>query len=83
MRAEIARRRLPLPNRPAGLISSTIAITTKIDGARRLRIEHLGQALDHAEREAGDDRAEDRAHAADHDDGEDDDDEFAPISGLT
>src|SRR5438105_10097921 len=38
--------------------------------------EHLGQALDDAEREAGDDRAHDRAHPADHHDGEHDDDEI-------
>src|SRR5512142_1038924 len=44
-------------------------------GARRLRIEVLGEALDDAEPEPGEDRAEDRPHAADHDDGEYDDDE--------
>src|SRR5882762_3309144 len=42
---------------------------------RRLRIEHLGQALDHPEREAGHDRAHDRAHASDHDHREDHDDQ--------
>src|SRR5215212_12174467 len=30
------------------------------------RTEHLGETLDHAEAEAGDDRTHDRAHAADH-----------------
>ena len=38
--------------------------------------ENLGQSLDHAEPEAGHDRAHDRAHAADHDDREHDDDQF-------
>src|SRR5262245_25639153 len=45
------------------------------DGVRGLRIEHLRQALDHAEAEAGKDRAHDRAHAADHHHCEDDDDQ--------
>src|ERR1700730_13697160 len=40
-----------------------------------LREEHLGQSLDDAETEAGQDRAHDRAHAADHYDRKHDDDE--------
>src|ERR1041384_416766 len=39
-------------------------------GVGSLGIEIFGQSLDHAEREAGDDRSHDRAHAADHDHGE-------------
>src|SRR6202795_1718189 len=39
------------------------------------RVEELGQPLHHAQREAGDDGAHDRPHAADDDDREDDDDE--------
>jgi hypothetical protein len=50
-------------------------MTTKITVLEASGIEHLGQALDHAEREAGDDRAHDRAHAADHHHREHDDDE--------
>src|SRR5262245_37671656 len=42
---------------------------------RGLGEEDLGEAFDDPEREAGDDRAHDRAHAADHDDGEHHDDE--------
>src|SRR6476660_8703361 len=42
----------------------------------RLWIEVLRQALDDAEAEAGEDRSHDRAHAADDDDGEHDDDEI-------
>src|SRR6185369_15441427 len=45
------------------------------DGVRSLGIEVLGQALDDAEPEAGQNRSHDRPHAADHDDGEDDDDQ--------
>src|SRR5690242_17641231 len=37
--------------------------------------EHLGEALDDTEPEAGEDRPHDRAHAADHDDGEHHDDQ--------
>src|SRR6267154_1885633 len=44
-------------------------------GVRRLRIEHLGQALDHPEREAGHDRAHDRAYASYRDHREDHDDQ--------
>ncbi len=40
--------------------------------------EHLGQALDQAEREAGDDRSHDRAHAADDHHREHHDDEVRP-----
>src|SRR5512145_293850 len=36
------------------------------DGGGGLGIEHLGQSLQQAEQEAGDHRAQDRAHAADH-----------------
>ena len=61
-----------VPNSPAGLISSTIDHDEEDDGARRLGIEDLGQPFDDAEREAGDDGAEQRIEAADHDDGEDD-----------
>src|SRR4029077_5670480 len=39
------------------------------------RKEHLGEALDHAEAEPGDDRPHDRAHAADHHHGEHHDDQ--------
>src|SRR6476660_4862124 len=42
----------------------------------RLGVEVLRQALDDAEAEAGEDRSHDRAHAADDDDGEHDDDEI-------
>ena len=52
-------------------------MTMKIDDARARRVEQLGQALDHAEPEAGDDRADDRAHAADHHHREHDDDQVA------
>src|SRR3989442_9110751 len=41
---------------------------------RRLRIKHLREPLDDTQTEAGDDRAQDRPHAADHDDGENDND---------
>src|SRR4249920_1880636 len=44
-------------------------------GVGGLGIEVFGQALDHPEREAGDDGAHDGTHAADHDHGEHDDDE--------
>src|ERR1700688_4951370 len=40
------------------------------DRVRGLGIEHLRQAFDHAEREAGEDRAANRAHPANHDDRE-------------
>src|SRR3954469_6151134 len=43
--------------------------------ARRFRVEHLGEALEHAEDVAGDDGPEDRAHAAHDHHGEHDDDE--------
>ena len=43
------------PNRPAGLTSSTIAMTTKITVFEAGVIE-LGEALDEAQPEAGDDR---------------------------
>src|SRR5919202_213972 len=39
-------------------------------GRRGLRIKDLRQSLDNTQREAGDDRAHDRAHAADDHDGE-------------
>src|ERR1700751_2929455 len=42
---------------------------------RRLRVEHLRQPFDDAEHEAGQDRAKDRSHAADHYDREDDGDD--------
>src|ERR1700722_9024198 len=42
---------------------------------RRLGVKHLRQPFDDAEHEAGDDRAEVRAHAANHDDREDDGDD--------
>src|SRR5579883_341972 len=48
----------------------------KYDRIRRFGIEDLGQALDHAKREAGDDRAHDGAHAADHHHRENHDDEI-------
>src|ERR1700689_1829532 len=41
-------------------------------GFRRLRVELLGQALYDAKNEAGQDRTEDRSHAANHHDCEDD-----------
>src|SRR6185369_12564828 len=44
-------------------------------GIRRLRVEDLRQAFDHAEPEAGDDRAHDRSHAADDHHREHDDDQ--------
>src|SRR4029453_14346237 len=44
-------------------------------GVGGLGIEVFGQALDHPEREAGDDGAHDGTHAADHDHGKHDDDE--------
>src|SRR5919198_3438117 len=44
-------------------------------GVGRLGKKYLGQPLDDAEREAGDDRAQDRTHAADHHDREYHDDE--------
>src|SRR6516165_6062583 len=43
-------------------------------GVRSFGVEDLGQTLDDAEPESRDDRTEYRAHSADHDDGEDDDD---------
>src|SRR5271154_3580444 len=43
---------------------------------RGLGIEHLRQAFDYAEREPREDRAENRAHPADHDDGEHDGDDI-------
>ena len=66
------------PKKPAGLTSNTRAMIDKDHGARRLRVEHLGQPLDQPQREAADDRAEDRAHAADHDDRKDGDDDVRP-----
>src|SRR5574343_1851027 len=45
------------------------------DHAGGFRVEHLGHALDQPQPEPGQDRAHDRAHAADDDDGEDDDDQ--------
>src|SRR5215510_3913237 len=45
------------------------------DSRRELGIEHSGQALDDAEREAGDDGAHDRTHPADDHHREYDDDE--------
>src|SRR5438477_11156259 len=44
-------------------------------GVGGLGIKVFGQALDHPEREAGDDGTHDGTHAADHDHGEHDDDE--------
>src|SRR5574343_896754 len=48
------------------------------DHAGGFRVEHLGHALDQPQPEAGQDRAQDRAHATDDDDGEDDDDQVRP-----
>src|SRR5664279_4962443 len=45
------------------------------DGVRCFGIEHLGQALDHAEAETGQDGAENRAHSADDHHRENDDDQ--------
>ena len=45
-------------------------------GIRRLGEKHFGQALDNAKREAGQDRAHDRPHAADDDHREHDDDQI-------
>src|SRR5215471_4480403 len=46
------------------------------DGVGGFRVEHFGQPLDDAQREAGDDGARDGAHAADHHDREDHDDQI-------
>ncbi|SOY78555.1 hypothetical protein CBM2599_A10153 [Cupriavidus taiwanensis] len=50
-------------------------------GRRCFRIEHFGQAFDHAKPEAGQDRAHDRTHAADHHHREHDDDQVLPHQG--
>ena len=63
------------PNRPAGRISSTMVMMTKMTVVEASGIEHLGQALDQAQAEAGDDGAHDGAHAADHHHGEHHDDQ--------
>src|SRR5690606_41139372 len=52
------------------------------DRAGGLRIENLGEPLDHPEHEAGNDGAEDRPHPPDHDDREDDDDDVDAHQGA-
>src|SRR4051794_1494557 len=50
--------------------------------AGRLRVEELREALHQPEAEPGDDRAQDRAHAADDDHGEYDDEEVRAHEGA-
>ena len=69
------------PSRPCGRTTSTIAITTNsatsvsfgnanVDAAEFDVAERDAQRLDHADQQRGEERARDRAQAADHDDDE-------------
>src|SRR5262245_28206218 len=61
---------------PGGLHQQDQCHDDEDHGVRGLGIEDLGQPLDHAEPEAGDDRAHDRSHPADHHDREHHDDQI-------
>jgi len=65
-------------NIPAGRTSNTTIMMAKITVFDASGKNNLGQSLDDAEREAGEDRSHDGAHAADHDYGEHDNNEVRP-----
>src|SRR6202521_1460530 len=63
------------PEQPGGAHQQDYRHDDEDDRRRSFRIEHLGQSLDQAKSQAGDDRTENRAHAADYYYREDDDDD--------